>query len=248
MKRWKKVILIILLTILVLIAAFAVWQRENLKALFIYLRSSKADISVQLTENRDHTQEVLSKYGDITVRDFTPEEEAAIINGTLSIEDALAKINKENAGSSSFSKTQNSQPSAPEKSDKPATTPNGIQKNSKPDVTESAIVNTYLGKIYGIKAKFLGKLSGVKSSAKNDFYALPSEKRTSANKKAIIADHVMRCYELENECDAQIETLLSQMKDELVKIGASTSIIGEIRSTYQNEKSIKKAYYLSMLS
>ena len=46
---------------------------------------------------------------------------------------------------------------------------------------------------------------------------------------------------LEGECDAQMDSLLSQINDELVRTGGDTSVVSQIKTAYQNEKSLTKS-------
>ena len=49
------------------------------------------------------------------------------------------------------------------------------------------------------------------------------------------------------QCDAKVETLLSELKTELKTHNADTSIINKIRAAYENEKKLKKAYYIKLM-
>ena len=53
---------------------------------------------------------------------------------------------------------------------------------------------------------------------------------------------------LEGEADAKVEDLLSELKTELEAIGANPSIVDTMRSSYENEKTLKKSYYLSLFN
>ena len=44
MKRWKKVLLIVLLALLAVIAGILIWQRDNIKALYIALTTDQETI------------------------------------------------------------------------------------------------------------------------------------------------------------------------------------------------------------
>ena len=62
---------------------------------------------------------------------------------------------------------------------------------------------------------------------------------------AVGAKYITEIYSLESSCDAEVNTLLDSLKAELTAIGADTSIIGTIRSAYNNEKQLKRSYYMS---
>ena len=92
----------------------------------------------------------------------------------------------------------------------------------------------------------MGKLGNIKEEAQAEFYKFPMEERTQANKTAVITDKLIECYELENQCDIKIESLLGGLESELKQIGSDTAIVDEIRAAYKEEKSVKKAYYMSL--
>ena len=48
--------------------------------------------------------------------------------------------------------------------------------------------------------------------------------------------------------DAQVAAILNELKTQLQAANADTSIIGKIREAYENEKTLKKAYYMKLLS
>lgn len=245
MKRWKKIVLWVLAVLILVIGALAIWQRNNINAFFLYLQNSPDQISEMVKEKREEAAQVLRKYDGITVSDLTPEQESAIMNGQMTVDEAIAAIGAQDDAEEGATHGNGNQGGS---------SSTGAESGSKPASSnqsgnqESTIINRYMKKIYAIKAKFLGKLAGVKESAASEFYALPAEKRTESMKRSIMTDRVMRCYELENSCDVEINSVLASLKSELESIGASTEIVSEIRAAYENEKSVKKAYYLSLLS
>lgn len=256
MKRWKKILLCLLAVFILIIGALAVWQRNNISAFFLYLQNSPDKISDMVQEKREEAAQVLSKYDGITVSDLTPEQESAIMNGQMTVEEAIAAIGAgdedEETAQEGKGSDEKSASGAENSEKKPVAGAGNSEKKpaatSQNDNQESAIINRYLKKVYAIKAEFLGRLAGIKESAASKFYALPEEEHTESRKKSIMADHVMQCYELENRCDVEINSVLASLKSELESIGASTQIVSEIRAAYENEKSVKKAYYLSLLS
>jgi hypothetical protein len=51
---------------------------------------------------------------------------------------------------------------------------------------------------------------------------------------------------MESECDKKVDTLLTDMRNELAAIGADTSIVDTIEDAYIEEKALRKSYYLSL--
>lgn len=109
--------------------------------------------------------------------------------------------------------------------------------------TASSSQNTNLknliAKVYVLRSTYTGKLNSLVSQA----YAEYTE--NGRNISPIADKYIALASDLEAECDSQMETLLSQIKEELDKKGESHEIISQIRSTYKSEKSIKKGELLS---
>ena len=230
MKKTKRILLGVIIAVLLAVLGICIWQWENINAFLLYTKYSEEELASVLQEKRDQATQVLEKYEGITAIDLTVEQEEALIDGKISADEIIAELN------TTKSESENIEKSAEGKSD------------SDIAAKESEIINRYLYRIYEIKAEFLGKLSVIKDDAVKAYIALPKDKRTRESKLGIVADRILECYELENSCDIEIEKVLTSLKAELMGIGADTSIVSEIREAYKNEKSTKKAYYLSKLS
>jgi len=214
-----KVVVILLAVVMVAAAGLAVWQWENIQALRLYRHHSREDLAAMATELKAEKAQVLASYGQLSAQDLTPEEEAAVISGELSVEKALAIIG-------------------------------GPDTSTGLDVTVSEptqILDYYLAQIYALKAEFLGRLGALYSQALEDWAALPPGERNEGSKKSFALDYTIQAYNLEGECDARIEHLLAALAADLKSINADTSVIDRIRAAYKEEKSIQKAYYLSLL-
>ena len=48
-------------------------------------------------------------------------------------------------------------------------------------------------------------------------------------------------YALDGECNGKMESILSELQKELKRTGGDASLVSQIRSAYQTEKSLKKA-------
>ena len=110
----------------------------------------------------------------------------------------------------------------------------------------AAIIAKYTSRLYGVKASFLGQLGSIASAAKNEFYSLPAEERNSSSKASIISKYMGRASSLEGSCDGQVSSILSAMRSDLKAIGADTSVVGKLQSSYESQKAAEKAYFLSL--
>lgn len=67
-----------------LIAVLAIWQRDNLTALYMFYTKSGQELEETVVwQSALEQQNALEQYGKITVRDLSPEEEAELVNGTI---------------------------------------------------------------------------------------------------------------------------------------------------------------------
>jgi len=251
MKTWKKIVLAMLAVILIAVVGIVIWQWENISALYIYTSKTETELTQMAEANHENNENIIGKYDGITVKDISPEMERSLVQGEITVEEAIETITGNSSGANQpDSNTEtvpgNGQESAP--SDAPTqqqSTQNSTQEQPVED-KETQIINKYLEKIYIVKANFLGKTGQLAQEAKDEFYKFPLKERTKANKTATILSKLNECYSLESACDAEIESLLGQLAAELSQIGADTSVVDDIRAAYENDKSVKKAYYMQI--
>ena len=106
---------------------------------------------------------------------------------------------------------------------------------------DSSNLENLIAKIYVLRSTYVGKLDSLVSQAYGEYKA-------GGDSDAIVDKYIGIASGMEGECDGQIESLLSQIKTELEKTGGDMSLINQIRTTYKNEKSIKKGDLLSKYS
>lgn len=81
--------------------------------------------------------------------------------------------------------------------------------------------------------------------AESEFYALPIEKRTTATKQKVISSKLGKAAALETECNANMDSLLAELSNELKAQGKDLSLVSSIKKAYANEKQLKKSYYIN---
>jgi len=86
-----KLIIIIFAVILAIVIALLLWQRENVKAVIDFAKYSKEEIASKIDDSKKDVSNTLSEY-NISVRDFTLEEEDLLLKGELSVEEAVSRI------------------------------------------------------------------------------------------------------------------------------------------------------------
>lgn len=233
-KKKRRIGGVALLTIFTLLLLAVCWQRSNVEALLLAHGHTQEELAENLETQRAETRAMLEEKYQLEVRDLTAEEERALLTGEMTSDQAMALIT---GGITTAGQAQQQTPAPADTA--PAQTDTSSQANE--------IVNRYVGQMYGLKASYMGALSGVMGSARSEFYALPEEERTESAKQSILASYVGYASGLEGQCDGEVSAVLAGMESELSAIGADTSVVGQVRSAYYAEKSAQRAYYLSYL-
>lgn len=221
-KKWKIVLVTIIVFFALSLSALAVWQFDNICAVIKAFTSTANEIADEMNETKKKLEEDLKKQNIEVVSDFTAEEEKQIIKGELTVDEALAGLNE---------KYENSK--------KVTTAPNNPAANK--------LIGEKTVELYSLKAYYLGQLGQMEKTVKSEYAALPLEKKNLVGKKDIVNRHMSTALGLMNQCDAKVEEILAELKAGLESLNADTSIIKTIRKAYENEKNLKKAYYLSLL-
>ncbi len=248
-KKSHKVLICILLILLILIIAFValfIWQKNNIDAIVDATKYSEDDIQQQIVDSKSEVQSELEEHDIVGLRDFTFEEEEQIRKGQLSVDDAIARIMEESdvasnvAASDGNSSNQGNNNKTDNAADNNKTVNNnagGASTGSKNQ--EKAILTEYTQRLYALKATYLGQLGNLIDQAKADH-------ANGAGGKELMSKYLGQAASLESQADSQVNALLSELTQKLNSIGADTSIVNTMRSAYENEKSLKKSYYLSL--
>ena len=225
MKKRTKILLGIVLTILVAVVVIGIWQRNNIAAVVKSVSKSQEEIAGELNRSKKQLENELSEKYTTIVSDFTAEEERQIMKGELSIEEVKNRLDRK------YEEKKNS--------------------SSAVASPQSAEVDKLIGdkviELYSLKAYYLGQLGQIEASVKKDYIAMPEEKRNLVGKQELVTKYMGTALSLMNQCDAQVNELLSGLEKSLKKLNGDTAIIKTIRDAYENEKALKKAYYLKLL-
>lgn len=206
-----------------------IWQKDNITAVVEATKYSDEDIQQQISDSKKTVESELEQYDIKGLRDFTFEEEEAIRKGQMTVDDAVSKILSESNVS-----TDNSQNSALASSN---TSGNSDTQNKKSD--SSSIISDYAVKLYTLKAKYLGEIGNLIDQAKADI-------KNGASAKDLMSTYLSKAASLENEADSKVDELLSELRSKLEAMGADTSVVDTMKSSYESEKTLKKSYYISL--
>lgn len=229
MKMWKKVLLIILCVFVVGITALTIWQWNNIRAVYYWVTVGETeDIAKEIEVTKKEREEIVSEYINGKVRDFTEEEEQKIVSGELSVEEATKIIKEE--FEKSLNTSENKNPS---------------KKNNK-EIDEFIADNII--QLYSYKAYYLGQLGQIEKAAIADYKALSPKDRTVVSKQTIVDKYIGTVNALLVECDGKVHKIMDTLSKKLKENKMDTSIVDKINSSYEEEKALKKAYYMSLLN
>ncbi|MDO4301442.1 MAG: hypothetical protein Q4D26_08660 [Clostridia bacterium] len=233
MKKSHKALKIVLLILFILIVAsvcLLIWQKDNISAVISASKYSDTDIQQQIDESKKNIETQLEQYDVKGLRDFTLEEEEAIRKGTLTVEEAVKRIMSE----SNISGAEQGSGVLQENEGQ-------NQNENENEQSSTAIVSDYTIKLYSLKAAYLGQIGNLIDQAKADF-------KNGASGSTLMSKYLSKAASLESEADSKVDTLLNELTGKLENIGADTSIVATMRDSYENEKSLKKSYYLSLFN
>ena len=228
MKRWKKIVGGTLV-VLVAVGAGAVWHFQNeLQAVNYYLRYSQEEQAVLEQENEALLENVLQQ-ANLPVEIFN--------DPSLTAEEIVQKLEEKAQQTGTMLENQQS-----------------IGKNDGAEETLDPSSQNYdaelaamVGEIYALRTSFVGQLDGLLQQAKAEYGALSPEQREK-QKNSLASKYIGLAGSLEANCDSQMEAILSRIQKHLKENGGDTSLVKEIRKVYENEKALKKSYYMSMMS
>lgn len=232
MKRWKKVVLVVLAVLVVGIGGLAVWQWKNLKAVHSALTTDKDTLAQNVQDKADEHREALESSG-ITVTPPSVQQNEDLLDGKVSadeVKEALGIVTLPvQAGQ------QDSTP-APEQSDSP---------DAPAGVSAEELLNQCVAELYACQVELMARLGQMKQAAIDQWTALPPEERTALKKQEIGMAGLQQCYALEVETDAAVKDILARCRTELEKLGADTGTLDLLWTYYCEEKEAQKAFYLN---
>ena len=240
MKRKHKIALIALLPVLVL-AGLAVWQRNNWQALQQATQYSRQELEEQIASNEQAVQETLQSMPEVQIQvreHLTEEERAALRDGTLSVEEAAERLIQPDSAESSTA----------------AEEPSTATTKTTTTTTTPAVLSSYeqrlsrvVAKVYVLREQYTQALEDMEDEAYADYCALSERGAGKTAKVKLAKSYLTKATTLEKECDAQMDAVVKELEELVLSYGGDYSIVETVIETYANEKSLKKAWYISRL-
>lgn len=243
MKKGLKIFLAIFLIIVLALGILTYKQWNSIDAFIHSLSTSQEDTIQELEENKQQLQEFIDSDENISVRDLTEEETAALASGELSEEDVVKLITG-----------QTPQPSpTPTMATKPTTKPNTNSTNTAapiqtPEPTPSAQqkISELIAKLYVQKSTYLNKLDTIEANVRQEFISQKGKwESTKAAKKELLAKYLPEVASWEKECDSTVYGIIDEIQAELRANGMDESIVATLKSSYLEEKKLKKTYFIN---
>lgn len=255
MKLWKKILCVLVLALVLAAAALAVWQRENLNALAQAQKYTQEELEEKLAENSRVIREAMAAAPEITARDLTDAERQALRDGTLSKEALVEQLLDTDSGAG---KTE--APSTTSSADAPspqepvqAQAPSQAQAQ-QPQSQPSAAAEDYrkrlsalIAEVYVLREEYTISLENMESAAKADYRAIPADKRTKTALAGLVSTYLSRGSALEKECDRKMDAIVAEMETLIKENRGDMTLVDLVVNTYADEKSLKKAWYMSKL-
>ncbi|HHZ00719.1 MAG: hypothetical protein QM227_09450 [Bacillota bacterium] len=244
MRKSIKILLVILAVILMAAGALVVWQYDNISALIKGLSSSSEDLAVKIDEHRNKVKTEIEKYVPKPIEDISAEDEKKLILGEISPEEVAEKykLPLEYMKDDINNKIPDKKPAASvNESPKPSVN-KPVDKNK---LIEEEISNS-LAQLYALKAKYVNKLGELEREVKEQYLNLPKSKQNKEGKKELVMANIDYVANLEKTCDSEVDKVVAELEKKLKELGGDLEIIQIIKDAYDEEKELKKSYYLSL--
>ena len=248
MKRWMKILCIVLALLAALLAGLYWWQRENLKAVKDAASHSSEELEEKLAENQQQIRDVVDAAPEIVVREVTEEERQALRDGTMTQEELIERLLDPGEQSDSTAASGMEETPPGEDAKAPAETPTLPAEQPKPvEDPYQKELSAIIAKVYVLREDFTMALDNMYDEAKAEYIALPAEKRTKSNLMVLASKYLSKATALEKECDARMDEIVTDMEKLIQENNGDMSLVDTVVYSYANEKSLKKSWYMSKL-
>ena len=221
-RPWRKWCLLAAL-LAVVSAALVLWQRNNIQAMIHYRGNTSTQLEQKLEEADRAAEETL--------------------NELLSAENTPPPAAMTPAAEQSYMPSATPNP-APQ-----ASAPAALPEPTVPVPTSQSdmelALNALIDEIFGLRDHYIGLLDGLQHSAEAEYEAIQKQELTRARKLNLLSSYMAQATALEKECDGKMDRIVREMRKILKAHGKDQTLADEVAYAYANEKSLKKAWYIS---
>lgn len=245
---------IILLIIIALLAILFWWQFENIKSVYYWFRYDNQNVSELIDRQKNEVDKYIKDNSNLSVRQSTEAEQKLhqeeIINDdefvdVLTGKTDVKEIFGQNIGLDDSKNFVDETGKPITKEELESSKKENSEDNKEKDNSQRA--SECVARMYVLKSNFESRLAALAGEAKADYISVPLEQR-KGRKAEVVKKIYSRATELENECDSKVEIVLKELDSILKESGEDRSIVNRIRQSYNEEKSLKKAYYLNLFN
>jgi len=249
LSRKRKSVLISMFAVLVLSGGLIVWQWNNISAAINFARYSQEELESRLDQNDQTIKDAVQALPNVTIRDVTEEEKQALKEGTLTQEELVQSLIRdepkpekppESKPAQQLPKVEDTPPPQPEQK------PEQQEKPAEQSDYETKL-NELIAEAYVLREEFLIKLDKTQAAAIADYKAIPADQRTTKNIATLVSGYMSKGLEMEKECDERIKAIVLKMEELLQENEGDLNIAQTVYDTYLEEKSLKKAWYMAEL-
>ena len=241
MKKFNKILLTILTIIVFAFVAVVVWQYDNISALLNGMNKSTEDLALEIDKKRDDLKTEVEKYTNSPIIDITAEDEQKLLKGEISLEEISEKYNLpiEYMKDEEVNKDPEDIPT-----EIPNEIPNEVPVDNSKQIEKE--IGDSVGRMYALKAKYVNKLGELEREVIDQYAKLPESKQNMDAKKELVMSNLDYIAKLEKTCDTEVGEVISSLEENLKDLGGDLKIIQILKKSYNDEKELKKSYYLSL--
>ncbi len=263
---------------IILVIAFAVLQMmfpgfwKWIPTAYKAVTSTEENLALEIKDTQDKRVEDINKFGfeigkedasKLNSGEYTEEQMKDIILGIkpqdtnseptgTTPENTEISENTENNPSSDNKQDNTVQANPDDSQNKPAQNNDKINGTSKPQTPsytkDQERIAELVAQMYVMKANYTAKVEGIVASMIADYSALPEEKRTTGAKTNIAKQYLGTINSLEAQCDAQVNSVVTELRAILKASGSDQQLADSIVAAYNAEKESTKAFYLNKYS
>jgi len=254
-RRW------ILLTVLVVLAAgvtaVGIWQKNNLEALRQFSQYTQGELETQLAENDQYVKDLLnealnaaqqvdrdnaSKPEMPPAQSGTADAPPVQISPAPSVPEPSPTVPDASAASDTASQT----PSAPEPV-QPTPTPAPDAPTVPSGPSYESQLQALVDRVYQLRQSYLQQLDALQAEAAVEYHAILDSQGGTKALMSFVSRYLSRGTSLERECDRKMDALVQELTALQKQYGQDLELVDAVKYTYAQEKSLKKAWYMSEL-
>lgn len=229
----KFFIWLIILLIIGFIGVLAIKNLGNIRAFRSATTMTREEIALETEKNDKASKEILESLTDRPMHNLTDEERDMLNKGEITEEDAVNII----LGVGSPVKKSSDK----KEESKQEVKSNEENESEEPSESEVSLKDEIIARLYCLQSEYTGRIEAVIAMGKSEAASIQGAERNLNRKIEFIDKYMGLGSSMESGCDAKVDGLLSQLKNELEKNGEDTGVVGKIRAYYEKEKELKKA-------